>query len=119
MANPSPHLGTVTVDGPLISSGGEIKGVRVVTAAGTITMLVSDRYIIVNKTSGAATAVTLMSGPSVGQVVTIKDGKGDASTHNITITAATGNIDGSSNVVLNVNYSSIDLLFTGTVWNIV
>jgi hypothetical protein len=79
----------------------------------------NDRYIMINKTSGAATAVTLAASPATGRIVSIKDAKGDAATNNITVTAAAGNIDGSASIVLNTNYAAVDLIYNGTQWNVV
>ncbi len=92
---------------------------RVVTASGAITALSSDCVIIVNKTTGAASAITLLASPTTGQMVTIKDGKGDAATNNITITPASGTIDGSSTAVLNTNFASATLIYSGAFWSIV
>jgi hypothetical protein len=89
---------------------------RVVTAAGGITALASDGCIVVNKSVGAATAVTLYASPATGAKLRIKDGKGDANTNNITITPAAGNIDGSATNVINTAYGKVTLLYTGTQW---
>lgn len=79
----------------------------------------TDQIIIVNKTSGSATELTLPASPTLGMVYRIKDGKGDSETNNITITPDSGNIDGDSNLVINANYTSVDLVYNGTEWNIV
>ena len=89
---------------------------RVVTAAGSVTVTSDDYLVIVNKTVGAATTVNL---PSVwrGRTFVIKDGKGDAATNNITITPASGTIDGAAGKTLNSNYQSATLVFNGSEWN--
>ena len=79
----------------------------------------ADQIIIVNKTSGSATEVTLPSSPTAGMMYIIKDGKGDAATNNITITPAAGTIDGGANLIINGNYASVNLVYNGTEWNIV
>jgi hypothetical protein len=64
---------------------------RIVTAAGAVTVTADDADIIyINKTVGAATAVTLPSAASRTKPVMIVDGKGDANTNNITISPQTG-----------------------------
>jgi hypothetical protein len=64
---------------------------RVVTAAGAVTVSADDADIIyINKTVGAATAVTLPLSASRTKPVMIVDGKGDAKTNNITISPQTG-----------------------------
>jgi hypothetical protein len=94
--------------------------VRVVTAAGAITVsATTDHIIIVNKTTGAATTVNLPGSPTTGLTYVIKDGKGDANTNNITITPAAGNIDGSGTFVMTTNYASKTIVYNGTQWNIV
>jgi len=92
--------------------------VRVVTAAGAVTVVANDYVIVVNKTVGASTALTLQAGVS-GRTLIIKDGKGDAATNNITISPAAGNIDGAATFVMNVNYGAIKIVYNGTEWNIV
>lgn len=92
--------------------------VRTVIAAGGITVLATDGVILINKTAGAATAVTLEASPVTSALHVIKDGKGDAATNNITITPASGTIDGSASYVINVARSSITLVYTGAEWSI-
>lgn len=93
--------------------------VRVITAAGAITAANTDVYICVNKTTGAASAVTLFASPTTGYVLTVLDCKGDAATNNITITPAAGNIDGSGTFVINANYGTWQAVYTGTIWKTV
>lgn len=90
---------------------------RIVTASGAITMTTTDNIVIVNKTTGAATAVTLPASPVVGRCATVKDGKGDSASNAITISPASGTIDGAANVVINVAFGSIDFIaLTSTTW---
>jgi hypothetical protein len=79
--------------------------IRTVIAAGTAVILPTDNKVVINKTVGAATAVTLPSNP-LNRNYTIKDGKGDAATNNITITNPAGNIDGSATFVISTNYGA-------------
>jgi hypothetical protein len=80
----------------------------------------TDQIVIVNKSIGSATALSLPASPVTGMVYRIKDGKGDAASHNITITApSSGTIDGQSSLVINANYAAVDLVYNGTEWNIV
>lgn len=105
--------------GILRADGGQVGGVRVVTAAGAVTVTTSDYTIVVNKTVGAATTVNLPASPLTGTVFYVKDGKGDAATNNITLTPAAGNIDGAGTLVINANYGGYQLVYNGTAWNIV
>ena len=110
--------GTANVAGILTTQSGRVQAVRVVTAAGAVTVATTDDIIVVNKTVGAATTVNLVSSPATGAMVTVKDGKGDAGTNNITITPASGNIDGAGTFVMATNYESLTFVYNGTQWNI-
>jgi hypothetical protein len=59
---------------------------RVVTAAGSVAVAANDRVVAINKTTGAATPVTLPAAASKNGPVLIADFKRDAGTNNITIT---------------------------------
>lgn len=109
----------MTIPGRLITQSGRNIKVRVVTASGAVTVATSDYVVVVNKTTGAATTVNLPSSPSTGDTYSIKDGKGDAATNNLTLTPASGNIDGAATFVMKVNYESITVVYNGTQWNII
>lgn len=89
---------------------------RTVTAAGPVTVAVDDFQVLLNKTVGEATTVTL---PNAATVVaqgynygpkTIKDLKGDAQTNNITIVVdGGGTIDGQASLGIFGNYGSAQL----------
>lgn len=96
---------------------GAVRLTRVVTGAGDVTVTAADDIIVVNKGTGAATAVNLPSSPYVGLTFVIKDGKGDAGTNNITITPASGNIDGAATFVMSKNYQAAIVVYNGTEWN--
>ena len=98
---------------------GRILAVRVVTAAGAVTVATSDDVVIVNKGTGAATAANLPATPATGTRFIIKDGKGDASTNNITITPAAGTIDGAATNVINAAYGKATVVYNGTEWNVI
>lgn len=90
--------------------------IRVVTAAGAVTVSATTDYcIVVNKTTGAATTVNLPA-VAAGLTFVIKDGKGDAATNNITLTPAAGTIDGAATKVMNLNYDSMTVICDGTNW---
>jgi len=90
---------------------------KVSLPAGDYTVLATDE--IVGATSSAARAITLNASPSTGQVVTIKDVTGTAASNNITITPAAGTIDGSATKVINTNYGSVTLYYSGANWFII
>lgn len=92
------------------------RAVRTHTAAGDVTVTTADEVVIVKKTSGAATVVNLPASPVLGDSYVIKDGKFDAASNNITLTPASGNIEGASTYVLNQNGQTARLLYDGTQW---
>jgi hypothetical protein len=100
------------LNNPLNDSGN-----TVFTGTGAVTMAAGQKVVVVNKASGAATAVTLPPSPVVWQVATVKDGKGDAATNNITISPASGNVDGQASVTIKNNYGSMQFIYNGTQWN--
>lgn len=102
-----------TFTGPLVIP------MRVITAAGAITVsATTDYFICVNKTVGAATTVNLPSSPATGLTMLVKDCKGDAATNNITITPAAGNIDGAGTYVISTNRASVAVTYDGTQWEV-
>lgn len=88
---------------------------RIVTAP-PVTMTSSDTVLVVRKTTGSATAITLPTPNGSGQVITIKDGKGDAATNPITITPASGTIDGASSYAISTAYGVWRGFWDGTTW---
>ena len=93
-------------------------GVRVVTAAGSVAVVAADAVVVIRKAAGGATAVMLESGPAAGRVVTVKDGRGDAGMNPITITPASGTVDGASNTVVGSGYGAVTLAYSGVEWSI-
>lgn len=92
-------------------------GMRVITAAGAVTVsATTDYFICLNKSSGAATVVNLPASPTAGQTYLVKDCKGDAQTNAITITPNSGTIDGASTFIINTNHGSAAVTFTGGEW---
>lgn len=101
-------------------AGQLIMKAKVVASGATYSInATTDQIVIINKTVGSGTALTLPASPVAGMVYRIKDGKGDAATNNITITPAAGTIDGGANLIINANYCAVDLVYNGTEWNIV
>jgi len=96
---------------------GYIKNIRVITAAGAITAASTDHIICINKTVGAASAVSLFATPTAGTEIEVKDCKGDANTNNITITPNAGNIDAGATLVINTAYGKWIGVYSGTAWN--
>ncbi len=91
---------------------------RVHIAAGAVTVAATDHIIVVNKTVGASTNVPLPVGV-LGRCLIIKDGKGDASSNNITLTPNSGNIDGAATFVMNADRQAMTIVFSGGEWSII
>lgn len=89
---------------------GSTSALRTVTAAGDVTMLAADNGVFINKDSGEATGVTLLSAAGRNRPFTVVDGKGDAATNNITITPdGSETIIGQASWVINLPYGSVTL----------
>lgn len=84
---------------------------RVFTGSGQVNIYPTDYMVGIDKASGANTAVSITFTPADGTPLIIKDMKGDAATHNITITPNAGNIDGSSTYVISSNYGAVRLRY--------
>lgn len=110
--------GSAIINGLTFQNGGLQQIVRVVTAAGAVTVTSADNIVIVNKTVGAATTVNFPAGV-LNTVFTVKDGKGDAASNNITVTPAAGNIDGSGTYVISTNFGAGKFVYNGTQWNVI
>jgi hypothetical protein len=98
----------------VVVSGGAGAYVQFTVLSGNYTV-VSETLILVAKTVGAATTITLPSSPAAGRTVTVKDGKGDANTHNITVV---GSIDGGSSFLIVQPWSAITFVWTGSMWSV-
>lgn len=81
------------------------------------TTLAQDGVILVD-TSSPRTIIPAGS-PVVGQIYTIKDSVGSAGSNNITITPSGNNIDGAASYVINVNFASVNIVYSGTQWLVV
>lgn len=104
----------------VLTTAGRIKNLRRITAAGAVTVLLTDEVIVIAQTVGAAITVNLPVSPETGRTYAIKDGVGDAAINNITVEPdGVATIDGSGNFVINVNYGSVDVTWDGTQWLIV
>lgn len=100
----------------LYAQKGWRQNVTSVTAS-TYTILATDNFIAVDPTSNTV-ALTLPSSPNTGDTFLIKDISGKSGTNTITITPASGNIDGNSNFALDVNYASITVIYSGAQWSV-
>jgi hypothetical protein len=97
--------------------GRQKTAVRVATASPVTVSATTDHTVVTKLTVPAAVAVNLPAGANGMQYV-IVDGTGDAATNNVTITPASGNINGSGTYVLNVDRGGVVLSYTGTEWTI-
>lgn len=108
--------GTKTVSVVAVANN-ENRSYRMITSGASYAMAYNDSVVRVNKTIGSATAITLKANPAIGDRVTIIDGKGDAGINPITITPASGLVNGAANVVMNTDRVTFDLIYTGSEWS--
>lgn len=66
-----------------------------------------------------ARGITLHASPVTGEQVIIKDADGNASSNNITITPASGNIDGAATYVISSDYAAARLIYNGSEWSLI
>jgi hypothetical protein len=89
-----------------------------ITSNTPITSLV-DQILLVGTLSSNIT-ITLPVSPVIGQIIFIKDQKGSAGSHPITIAGNSNTIDGNASYVLNVSYESVQLVYGSLgAWSIV
>ena len=120
----TPSGGTAALERMRISSNGQIYmegalrvAVRSVATTTVTISAASDYFLCLDPTANVITA-NLPASPSTGLTYLIKDCTGQAATHNITVTPAAGNIDGAASFVINTNFQSIAVTYTGAQWSI-
>jgi hypothetical protein len=106
--------GAVPFQGPTGEAGASAVPVYTVhTTAGGVTVSTTVDLVVVKKSTGEATAVTLPSAAGRERPYTIKDGKGDSDTNNITVIPSAGEVIDSyttaSLLTLNFPYSSVTI----------
>lgn len=102
--------------GVLRTSSGRIVNV---TSPGAYpyTALTTD-YLILVDTSSART-INLLGSPTSGRTYVIKDNVGSAAANNITVNGNGSNIDSAASYTININYSSITVIYNGSTWSLV
>lgn len=87
---------------------------------GTTNLVASNTlYVSCDSSGGAITLNIPTTGLTNGQKFVIKDATGSAAADNITVTTAGGTVtfDGSTSVVMNVNYGSLTIIYNSTTGN--
>lgn len=77
-----------------------------------VAVTIADRLIITNLTTPGAVAVNLPALPDDGEIVIVKDGKGDAAANNVTVNrGGTDTIEGSTTKVISTNFGLLRLVY--------
>lgn len=98
--------------------GTQLVTTRIATAT-PVTVTNTDDVVAVQVTPAAAVAVNLPAGVN-GRIFNIKDGLGNASILTpITITPASGTIDGAATAVINTPFGALTLVYDGVQWLII
>ncbi len=105
--------GDIEVQGSLISLAGRKIAIRLVTTT-PATILKTDDLVDVNV--GAPVALTLPANPVFGERHQVQDSSGNAAVNNITVSAASGNINGSPTFVISTNYRRVVFHYNNTQW---
>ena len=120
-ANPGPSAGlpSAVAQSSLIGvfGGRIIVGVRSVNTSPVTVSATTDYFLCVDPTSAPIT-VNLPATPQTGLSFLIKDCTGKSSINAITVTPASGNIDGAVNSVISIPYQSIAVTYTGAQWSL-
>jgi len=104
---------TVTVNASA-GGGGDVSYGRT-NVAGNYTATTNDKILGVNATGPLQITLPAASGFSAGQYFTIKDEAGNANTHNITVSASSGDrIDGAGTIILESPYAAVNIYSNGT-----
>ncbi len=131
-------IGSTGAD-PVIANITAGAGITIVNGAGSITIssagadlltytnvtitpyvvLPADEYLSVD-TSALAITIQLPNAPAIGRVFIIKDRFGNATANNITVTTVGGVIliDGTPAFVMNTNLEAINVIFSGTAYEV-
>ena len=84
----------------------------------TYTMLTTDVILAVVITGSSTCAITLVTAPSNGRLLIVRDQSGAAGTRNITLVAGSGDtIEGSSTYVINTNNGKVAFYYDATAKN--
>lgn len=78
----------------------------------------TDYFLCINLSAPGPSIVNLPATPATGLTFLIKDCAGNGASENITVTPATGLIDGSATFVVNQNYQSTAVTYDGTQWRV-
>lgn len=133
---PSPNVLGFTANSTQVitASAGEVKilptaffaaGQRVAvtahTVSGNVSLTTANFALIVNKAFTEATTVQIPANPPDGYIFYVKDGRGNASTSNITVTVAgsANSIDGAGNSVINSDLAGRQFLFVASAYYVV
>lgn len=104
--------GAQLIEGSQISAL-QFFGVTVISTGASYTMLSTDVLIAFNSPNAALKTLALLAPTDLGKSVVIKDAIGTAGTYGITITPASGTIDGAASYTLRSNYKSVTLVADG------
>jgi hypothetical protein len=112
--------GSTYLNGSLKLANQFVGNVTNVTTA-TYTQLSTDYCILSSYSTTGAVSITLVSAPATGTMIKIKDISGNSGTNPITVTPASGLIDGASTLVIgalsgHAGYGYANLIYNGTNW---
>jgi hypothetical protein len=95
-------------------SGGGTPTMQSITAAGPTN--VTDTAYTIALVNFAGAAAVVLPPVSAGKVAVVKDASGNAAANNITITPASGTIDGEASQIIATDYGSMTFVSNGTNW---
>lgn len=108
-----------TLTNVIINGASSNRNETILTAAGNYSVISTDYIITVQKTAPQITSIILPASPVTSRSIIVKDGSGNAASFPITINGNGKNIDGAASFILNLNYSSVEIVYNGTQWNVI
>lgn len=103
----------IVCSGDIVYTGTRHAGMDVFTTNATVRREVS----VIRHAASVWPVISLPGTPASGQVHTIKDGAGIASTNNIMVSGVSFTIDGQNGISIVNNYGSMTVIFNGTEWS--
>lgn len=97
--------------------------VQIRTVSGTVTVSAATDYFLAVDTTSSVATINLPASPANGLTYLIKDVKGNDATNNITVTPASGTIDGAATYVMKTStaapYDAIGVTYvSGVGWSV-
>lgn len=123
-SSPQTIQSTITVNGgintvglkasALTWTGSTVDNLHLITTGSGYSVSSTDRYVIV--TTGATMAITLPANPTIGRLITVKEGSGASNPGAVTVNGGGALIDGQSSYVITSAWGYVQVTWSGARW---